>query len=130
MTNRIYPYQWHTSKNTEENYVRVFGLDKENKSICLTITDFYPYIYVELPSEIKWTESAILSLSSKIQEKSGKCQPVSRECVMRKKLYYANVDDKCKPKKFPFFKLSFYNLSERNLFMAKLRRPFTISEVR
>ena len=92
----------------------------------MTITDFYPYIYVELPSDMRWTESAILALSSKIDEKSKNCQPVLKECVMRKKLYYANVDDKCKPKKFAFFKLSFYNLAERNMFMARLRRPFTL----
>ena len=125
MSNRIYPYQWHTSKNNEENYVRVFGLDKENKSVCVTITDFFPYIYVELPSDMRWTEAAITALSNKLDEKCKQkikrgrgnipdkviqqgCTPVLKGCVMRKKLYYANVDNKCKPKKFPFFKLSFY----------------------
>jgi DNA polymerase elongation subunit (family B) len=41
-------YSWACEEN-EQTLIRIYGLNEENKTICLRIENFTPYIYVELP---------------------------------------------------------------------------------
>ena len=49
----FFPYSWYLDENeTELTVIRVYGLDENNDSICVRITNFTPYIYLELPETI------------------------------------------------------------------------------
>jgi len=41
----FFPYSWYLDENeTELTVIRVYGLDENNDSICVRITNFTPYI--------------------------------------------------------------------------------------
>ena len=47
----FFPYHWHVEDLDDNVKIHIFGLTKNNKSIYITIDDFKPWIYVELPTE-------------------------------------------------------------------------------
>ena len=112
MPKLIYPYSWNLD-NDQENVtvIRIFGLDENNKSITCSISDFYPYIYLELPEleGKEWDNNYICKVISKIDNVCGKFKPLNIEVLLREKLYYANVQKRkssYKYKKYPFLKCS------------------------
>ena len=43
----IFIYYWHIDEKDEEiTKIRAYGLDKNNKNVCLLINDFTPYVYL------------------------------------------------------------------------------------
>ena len=49
----ILPYTWDIEDDTEEcTIIRIYGIDNNNESICIKISDFTPYVYLELPGNI------------------------------------------------------------------------------
>ena len=52
----LFAYSWTIDTNvTNKTIIRIWGLDKHNKNICLKIDDFSPYMYIELPNlNFKW----------------------------------------------------------------------------
>ena len=64
-----FPYSWTIDDEQDEcTLIRSYGLDENNKSICVIIKDFTPYIYVELPRHIEWTETRAQLLTNKIDD--------------------------------------------------------------
>ncbi len=56
---QIFVYSWYyDEKERNATVIRAYGLDKSNKTVCLMIHDFLPYVYVELPTTtIKWNST-------------------------------------------------------------------------
>ena len=50
----LFIYTWSIDKEKFSTHIRIWGLDKNNKNICLNISDFTPYVYLELPSNYDW----------------------------------------------------------------------------
>jgi len=51
-TGLFFPYSWHLDdEQTEVTHIRAYGLDENNKNVCLRVDDFTPYVYIELPLE-------------------------------------------------------------------------------
>ena len=74
ISGEFFSYYWYVDeKQTEVTSIRAYGLDENNKNICLRIDDFTPYIYLELPEKtsngytIDW-KSKVLSLGSRLDE--------------------------------------------------------------
>ena len=109
----ILPYTWDIEDDTEEcTIIRIYGIDENNESICIKISDFTPYVYLELPSNIEWNEVRATMLSNKIDDLCGKCKPIKKSLMFKKKLYYANINSKNNYILFPFLFLSFPSKSD------------------
>ena len=103
----FFPYSWNIDENEKEyTLMRVYGLNKQNESVLVIIDDFTPYIYLELPEYINWTNEK----ANRVVDKLGdiiKTKPLKKRLVYKMKLYGANVDEKGNKKTFPFLFLSF-----------------------
>ena len=110
MEGTVFVYDWSIKEEEDDdsNTIRIWGLDKSNKTTCLLIDDFKPYVYMELPSDINWTSDKVIRVKNKINEILYNSKiPISYELVMMKKLYYANINKLGEYKKFPYLKLYF-----------------------
>jgi DNA polymerase elongation subunit (family B) len=88
----FFPYSWHLDKSEDELTIfRIYGLDQQNKSVCIRINDFTPYVYLELPNHIEWNETRAMILGNKIDEMCKKGKPINKSLQFKKKLFYANV---------------------------------------
>jgi len=106
---RIFSYAWHIDDQEEDDTViRVYGLDEQNKNVCLRIEEFRPYVYLELPTRVDWTLVAIERLKNKLAELMKDKSPTSSKFESKRKLYGAHMeDDRVTHKEFPFLKCAF-----------------------
>lgn len=47
--NHVYVYSWSSEDYRDRTEIRAYGIDEENRTIALIISDFTPYVYIELP---------------------------------------------------------------------------------
>ena len=86
----FFVYQWSVEEDNDSTLIRSYGITRDNKTVYVRIDDFTPYCYIELPSEMDWTESRIDLVSNRLSTLNQKLfQPVKRQFVYRRKLYYA-----------------------------------------
>jgi DNA polymerase elongation subunit (family B) len=133
MTHKIFPYSWHIDEKQEERtIIRIYGLNEKSQSISVTINDFTPYIYLELPEKIEWNETRANMLGKKIDDICGKFRPLKKCLSFKKKLYYANVTQKQNYytyRKFPFLMLSFSSPLDIKKVMYRLNKPMIVSGI-
>jgi DNA polymerase elongation subunit (family B) len=110
----FFSYSWCIDDSEKEvTSIRVYGLDKNNKNICLRIDNFTPYVYIELPEHIKWTSSKAQLVGDKIDKILGDKKPLKKILMMKKRLYGAYIDVETKNRKiFPFLFCSFSNIND------------------
>jgi len=127
----FFPYTWHIDdKEREITIIRIYGLDKKNRSVCVKIPDFLVYLYLELPEKteegtsINWRNNLYVNLiSSKIDQAVGnEFTPIEKYFELKQRLYYANMSND-KHRKFPFFMCKFSSEDDKKGFMYKIRRP-------
>ena len=125
---RFFPYSWHIDKNqTEVTVIRAYGLDENNKNVCVRIEGFTPYCYVELSDDLAWTESLVKRVANAIDEQMGEQRPLKKELKRKKRLYYAHYNrEKEKYKKFSYLFLAFSSDNDRVLLQKKLRYGFYV----
>ena len=120
-------------KETDITSIRLYGIDKNDKNICLRIDDFTPYIYLELPlknsngSTINW-ESKVQILANKIDDLIDK-PPLKKKLQYKYKLYGSNLDEKYNKKLFPYLLCSFSNKNDYRKFMFMIRKPLFIQGI-
>ena len=133
MTHKIFPYSWHIDEQQEEiTIIRIYGLNEKNQSVSVTINDFTPYIYLELPEDIEWNETRANMLGKKIDDICGKFRPLKKCLSFKKKLYYANVSQKRDTytyQKFPFLMLSFSSPLDIKKVVYRLNKPIIVSGI-
>ena len=124
MTNlkEMFTYSWYLDESeTEITSIRIYGLNLENKTVCLKIKDFTPYVYIELPDHIVWTTGKAQLVGNKLDDLLGNKRPLSKILINKKKLYGAYIDKNGNRKLFPFLFCKFSNRGDiKNLFY-KLR---------
>src|SRR3989344_4479466 len=101
-TKEFFCYAWHIDKEcTDYTTIRIYGLDQNNKNVCVRVENFTPYIFIELPAkfptqynaqqEIKWdsikVDRVMQALNHKLRDK-----PLNCAFKMKESLYYANLD--------------------------------------
>lgn len=126
----IFPYYWFVDdKETEVTCIRIYGLNEDNKNVCLRVDNFTPYIYIELPTSVPWNEANIRRLRSKIDDMLRDQKPLSSSIVMKNKLYGLEFDKNGDRKKYPYLFCSFSSREDIKTLSYKLKRPFAISGI-
>ena len=73
--NQVFIYYWYcNTKNNEECELRAYALTQKNNTVCLHIRDFYPKVYIELPTIIVgqpmiWDSSNVMFVINHINHK-------------------------------------------------------------
>ena len=129
MSDTVFTYSFHIDSHEEESTrIRIYGLDQNNKNVCLIINDFTPYVYLELPLNVFWNETKSTLLVNHLTKIMGaKYKPVKSEFLLREKLYGAHLDNECKKILFPFLFLSFLNKKHIRTLMYKIKDEFFIN---
>lgn len=106
---KIFTYCWHVEDNkyNEDTIIRTYGLNDKNENVCLRINNFTPFCFIELPTNIEWTEDLAIILHNKIADKMGEYKPRYYSLHFKKRLYYAYFDTKGHRKKYPYLFLAF-----------------------
>ena len=126
----LFIYSWNiVEKEKDVTSMRVYGLTKENKNICMRIDDFTPYIYLELPLGIKWDNPKAQLVSNKIDDLLGRQKPLKKSLVYRKKLYYAYLKEDKTREEFPYLFLSFSSKSDISSLIYKTKSKLSIPGV-
>ena len=126
----FFVYAWHIDeKEKDVTSIRAYGLNSENENVCIRIDDFTPYVYVELPDNIQWTETRAQLVSNKLDDILGQSKPIKKSLVYKKKLYYAFLDEKKSRKEFPYLFLSFSAKSDINALIYKTKKPISVQGV-
>ena len=135
----LYVYKWSTSETPEKTFIKLFGVTQENKSVYVKVEDYSPYCYVELPTEIEWTDSRIRITCDKLSSLGRKAyQPITKEFVMRKKLYFAWKEEekdettneiRYVDKLFPFILFSFCSTAASKSFSYQFKKPINIEGI-
>ena len=132
-TNSIFSYFWHIDeKNDSNTSIRLYGLTNDNKNICLRISDFTPYIYIELPSHIDWNSgNKAQLLGDKIDQLIGDEQhfPIVKKVYYKYRLYYANLNKDGTRKKFPYLFCNFASTSSIKLLSYRLKKPILVKDI-
>ena len=129
--NSAFVYSWHIDESQKDvTSIRAYGLDKSNKNVCLRIDDFTPYIYLELPSYIGWTQGKAQIVLNKINEIMGNLKPLKSSLVMKRKLYYSYLDsDNTKHQKFPYLHLFFSSKTDIAILSSKIKSGLSVSGI-
>ena len=121
----LFIYDWSIDEYNYKTRIRIWGLNQLNKSICLNITNFTPYVYLELPNKhVNWIRSNYNLLISKLKNfiDWNSYKPIKTQLCMKKKLYYANIDPEYNYKTFPFILLQFKSVKHISSLKYKLRK--------
>ena len=119
----FFPYQWiYNEQEKEYTSIRIYGINEENENVCLHVNDFTPYCYIELPETIQWnlknSKLVVDKLTSLLAED---CYPNITSFMMKKKLYYAKVNEKRERKFYPFLFFSFFHKDHMKALSYKLK---------
>lgn len=135
----FFAYQWSVEEEQESTIIRVYGITKDNKNVYVRIDNFTPYCYVELPTDIEWNNSRIEMVVNKLSSLNRKMyQPVKKDFVMRRKLYYAwkekrDIDKPgkllYKDKLFPFLFFAFRSTEALEKFNYAMKREIDINGI-
>lgn len=98
----LYAYQW----NYDGTDFHMFGLDENNDTVYVKVVGFTPYVYVELPTTVTWTQSNTTMFANKLVSML-KNKPVKRSLVMKHKLYYVHNNADNTRKTFPYLFMAF-----------------------
>ena len=113
----IFVYHWfqkdeETDEGDLQTVIYMFGLDVNNKNICVKVEDFTPYCYIELPNNVTWNDKNKTRVMNKIEELMGEHNINAIKFVRKKKLFYNHKvlkDNKFYDTLFPYLYVSFNN---------------------
>jgi DNA polymerase elongation subunit (family B) len=110
VSGRMYAYCWYVDPfETDTTIIRTYGLDVNGQTICLSVTGFTPYAYVELPDipGRLWTTGNAQRVASSVRQMMGVHKPLSYKLVMKHRLYGAHMTDDGVRRKFPYLFMTF-----------------------
>lgn len=123
----FFSYKWHIDDNEEEiTAIRVYGINQKGENVCLRIDDFTPYIYIELPSDIVWSDAKAQLLGNKIDEIAKSLTPLTKRLIMKKKLYGSHMDKTGKTSKFPYLLCTFSSREDIKQLSYRIRKPVIV----
>ena len=119
----FFPYSWHVDDSQEEfTCIRIYGLNIKNENVCVRVDNFTPYVYIELPTRVRWNATKAQILGDKIDSLMGRQKPVKKALTWKKKLYGAYIDpDTGERRLFPYLFCSFYNIKDLTLLGYRLK---------
>jgi DNA polymerase elongation subunit (family B) len=136
---KFFTYSWHIDEEEKNiTVIRIYGLDENNENVCVIVNDFTPYVYLQLPEDVKWDSSSAQLLGGYIdrlltgskrdtnynkKEQEQDRTPVVKKLMWKKRLYYATSTDK---ETFPYLMCAFNHQQDIRELSYKLRRPIMI----
>ena len=124
---QFFPYSWHIDDEEEEiTCIRIYGIDENNKNICVRVDNFTPYVYIELPDRVKWNSGTAQLVGNKIDELLGRQKPIKKVLMMKKRLYGAHIELNGTTKLFPFLFCSFSSRKDIKTLGYKLRNTVNV----
>jgi len=125
-TKQFYVYSWFTEHSEDDPLqIRIYGVDKDNKTICAKVSNFTPYVYIELPESITWNDSNAQLIGDKIDYLLKHRKPIQKILYHKYKMYYALFEKQTRIK-YPFLFCSFSNVADLKELCKILRYPLTI----
>src|ERR1700733_1839167 len=125
---------YHELDNDEEQryVIQLFGRTEDDKDVCLKVTEFMPFFYVEIPE--KWgrmhIEIFINVLKSRVKYKSEKYNyDISNSLIQYKEIKKYKFQNFNNRKEFRFLLLVFKSYTAMQLFSNTLAYPLRISEL-
>jgi len=115
----------------EENVtcIRIYGLTEDNRNVCVIVNDFTPYVYIELPDDIKWDTTKAQYLSNQIDKMLGEHKPIKKSLMMKHRLYYAHLNKDGTRKLFPYLFCCFSSKNDISMLTYRLKRPLNVPNV-
>lgn len=126
----MFTYSWHIDED-EKNVtsIRVYGINKANENVCVRINNFTPFVYLELPENILWTDSNAKLVKEKLNDILGYRKPLDTRLMYKKRLYYAHLNKNGKRETFPYLLLTFSHQSEIRNMLYKISKPIYIMKI-
>jgi DNA polymerase elongation subunit (family B) len=122
----FFSYSWCLDEEAKDRTViRIYGLSRDNENVCVK-TMFTPYVYIELPQDIPWTESKAQLVASKLDFFMGDHKPINKKLMFKHRLYYAHLDEKGKRKVFPYLFCNFNHPEDIRKLGYVIRKPMNI----
>lgn len=132
----IFPYAWNVYEPRDGSHltIRVFGLNDQNESVYVSIQNFLPYIYIELPDHVDWQEYKISTIRTKLDSLvPSYARPCYKLHLKKKKLYYAkgsiNNENEYDDKLYSFLKCGFRSVNHIRQFVNKLYKPIYVDGI-
>lgn len=123
----LFSYSWdfteerlEDQREYERTNIKIFGINESGENIYVSIDDFEPFVYLEIPTEIPKDKYSLIpdAIDGRIIEKYGtykngepKFGPTSKTLVYRKKLYFTHKDKNMKDIEFPYILMTFSTMS-------------------
>lgn len=125
----FFAYSWHIDdKQREQTVIRIYGLDEKNENVCVTVKDFTPYVYLELPSHIPWNDDLARNVTTKINYILGDKKPKISQLTMKRRLYYANMNGD-EHVRFPYLFCAFTHHDDIDALRKKIYHPINVAKV-
>ncbi len=93
---QTYVYNWSYECIHDTTQIRMYTLTEQQQTCIITVPDFRPYMYLELPTELEWTSSQLEYLYVYLQDHILQGRDVRFSLKARKSMYYARKTDKMK----------------------------------
>lgn len=95
--------------------IRGYGINTQNEDVVVTIGDFTPYLYMELPNHVDWRRQTLIlkTLRARLEEGLERIHcglPTKYALMYKKKLYDYNAEGK---DVFPFLFVAFASKQDR-----------------
>lgn len=112
---------WYHEEEDDSSIIHIAGRTSDNKSVHLIAENFTPFLYIELPTRVKWNQTKLNILFRWLKERLGHYAPIKMSGQRKKILHYS------RPGIFMFLtfqsQTSVYKLSR----MISYARGFAIS---
>jgi len=124
----FFTYSWYVDDEDEESslMIRIYGINEKDETVVALVSDFTPFVYLELPENLPWTTSRAQLVSNRLDEILGDKKPITKTLVFKKRLYYAHVNANKERKTFPYLCLSFANQKDIKNMTYKIRNRMSI----
>ena len=124
ITKNMFTYHFYLDeKEIDVTCMRIYGIGENNENICIRINNFTPYVYIELPPEIQWTQSKALLIINRINSIMGDAKPLKTALTMKYKLYGAHMEnDVVTRKKYPYLFCAFSSRNDIRFICNKLKK--------
>lgn len=132
----FFSYSWCIDEAEKEaTHIRIYGLSKENETVCVTVKNFTPYVYLQLPEHIEWTIPKAQLVVSKLnslltgtnEDGDYDYRPQKTQLMYKKRLYYTELDKNGNRKLFPYICCMFSNVEHIRQFSFRVRRPIKVN---
>jgi len=125
---KFFSYDWSTEETDDEMKINIYGIDEKQKNVLVSVNDFTPYLYIELPVTITWDKNKAMLVKDKLLKVLGRNSTLQKcELKMKKKLYYANFTAHKNPILFPFLLCSFKTIKEVKFLRYNLKDSLYVS---